>query len=327
MRKLRRFVVNVVFRKMRVVKKLRKLRRFVLKVVIRKMRVVNVVFRKMNLYKVERVEDNEFTVDLIKPYMPAASCPITTKYLRGLLWVDDKKKNGVDYVVVWQFQEGQFLGFCRNGVFHYRNILIRNKVHVPREFRGLQDVVLKGHRLYYLSHRCYIRQLDLSGQGGFKDVYPLPSFQMWKPSRRPSGDLGITGVKKLISSGDSIAVTTSRDVLLVYTRAYEPVCESSRIFRVFKSDPKDRNSSLVEVECLGDEALFFDLGITVPADPTLGIEPNSIYFTRNDRFGHRGCYVPCLDICVYNIATRTIKRFLSGSTLKLKDAQWFLPSA
>ncbi|XP_010480772.1 PREDICTED: F-box protein At5g25290-like [Camelina sativa] len=162
--------------------------------------------------------------------------------------------------------------------------------------------------LYYLSHRCYIRELDLSGQDGFKDV-----------------DLGITGVKKLISSGDSIAVTISGDVLLVYTRAYEPVW----IFRVFKSYPKglDRISTLVEVESLGDEALSFDLGITVPADLTLGIKPNSIYFTRNDRFGHPSCNIPCLDICVYNIATRTIKRFFSGSTLKLKDAQWLLPSA
>uniref|UniRef100_A0A0D3AXX4 Gnk2-homologous domain-containing protein n=1 Tax=Brassica oleracea var. oleracea TaxID=109376 RepID=A0A0D3AXX4_BRAOL len=69
------------------------------------------------------------------------------------------------------------------------------------------------------------------------------------------------------------------------------------------------------------EALFLDFGITVPGDHTLGIEPNSIYFTRDDRFRHKR--VSCIDICVYNLATKTIKRFPSLSNLKLKDAQCF----
>ncbi|CAH8263300.1 unnamed protein product [Arabidopsis lyrata] len=77
---------------------------------------------------------------------------------------------------------------------------------------------------------------------------------------------------------DRIAVTTSGEVLLVFTKAYEPFCERSRIFRVYKRDPKELDPNtydtrLVEMESIGDEALFFDLGITVPADLTLGIEP------------------------------------------------------
>ncbi|CAE6005563.1 unnamed protein product [Arabidopsis arenosa] len=245
---------------------------------------------------------------------------------RFLASSDDK--NG-DFVVVWQFEEGQFLGFCKKGNLHYRDIPIR--VDVRREFRGLKDVVLKGYNLYSLVTRSFIRHLDLSGQDGFKDVSVIPRFPMWKPDT-PRVDFGVTEIKKVISFSDSIAVTTSGEVLLVFTKAYEPFCERSRIFRVYKRDPKELDPNtydtrLVEMESIGDEALFFDLGITVPADHTLGIEPNSIYFTRNDRFGHKNICIPCLiDICVYNIATRTIKRFPSLSNLKLKDAQWFLPS-
>lgn len=39
---------------------------------------------------------------------------------------------------------------------------------------------------------------------------------------------------------------------------------------------KGLDANIIEVDSLGDEALFLDLGITVPADCTLGIEPNSI---------------------------------------------------
>ncbi|CAE6005603.1 unnamed protein product [Arabidopsis arenosa] len=278
------------------------------------------------LYMVERVGSNEFKVTLIRGIFNGSCSVHTTKYLRGLLWVDDK--NG-DYVVVWQFEQGQFLGFCKKGDLHYRDIPIR--VDVRREFRGLKDVVLKGYSLYSLVTRSFIRHIDLSGQDGFKDVSVIPRFPMWKPDT-PRVDFGVTEIKKVISFSDRIAVTTSGEVLLVFTKAYEPFCERYRIFRVYKRDPKELDpntydTSLVEMESIGDEALFFDLGITVPADHTLGIEPNSIYFTRNDRFGHKYCSIPCLiDICVYNIATRTIKRFPSLSNLKLKDAQWFLPS-
>ncbi|XP_010478516.1 PREDICTED: F-box protein At5g25290-like [Camelina sativa] len=282
---------------------------------------------KGGLYNVERVGDNEFNVGYMDGFrdgfMDGDPSLHTIIYLRGLLWVDDK--NGDDYVVVWQFHQGEFLGFCKKGDSHYRDIPIR--VDVRREFRGLNDVVLKGYSVYYLATRGYIRHLDLSGQDGFKDVSELLRFPMWNKPDLPSVDFG----KKVISSGDSIAVTTSGEVLLVFTRAYEPICETSRIFRVYKRkhiqlNPKYYDTILVEVESIGDEALFYDLSITVPANHILGIEPNSIYFTRNDRFGLDNGKSPCLDICVYNIATRNIKHFPSLFNLNLKDAQWFLPS-
>ncbi|VVB17177.1 unnamed protein product [Arabis nemorensis] len=127
----------------------------------------------------------------------------------------------------------------------------------------------------------------------------------------------------------NIAVTTSGDVLLVLTLAYEDSASTRhRIFHLFKRDPTIEVNyyycNLVEVDSLGDEALFLDSEITVPADETLGIEPNSIYFTRDDRVCRKERR--CLDICVYNLETKTLKHLPGLSKLNIKDAIWFLPS-
>ncbi|XP_013711330.1 F-box protein At5g25290-like [Brassica rapa] len=138
---------------------------------------------------------------------------------------------------------------------------------------------------------------------------------------------------KAISAGYKIVVTTPGEVLFLYTRAYEPASGKPRIFRLYKRDAKDLDPGtldtwLVKVDSIGDEALFFDLGITVPADHTLGIEPSSIYFTRNDRrFSHTKRLTTCIDVCVYKLATKTIKRVPGlSSNFRLKVAMWFLPS-
>ncbi|WZY88324.1 hypothetical protein YC2023_045059 [Brassica napus] len=80
-----------------------------------------------------------------------------------------------------------------------------------------------------------------------------------------------------------------------------------------------------EVHSLGDEALLLDSGITVPADPTLGIEPNSIYFTRHGRVRNFVQEPSCPDICVFNLTTKKFTRFPILSYFNTKDALWFLP--
>ncbi|KAG7583787.1 hypothetical protein ISN44_As08g033030 [Arabidopsis suecica] len=120
----------------------------------------------------------------------------------------------------------------------------------------------------------------------------------------------------------SIVVTTSGEVLVVQNNLYETNIESRKSFSLFKKDPKadpDEQYNLVEVDSLGDEeAMLLDLGITVP-----GIETNSIYFTRDESVFHRQNLK--LDICVFNLETKTLKRFPSLSNMELKDARWFLP--
>jgi hypothetical protein len=189
-------------------------------------------------------------------------------------------------------------------------------------------MVLKGYSLYFLTKRDYIRHLDLSGEDGFKDVSQNHRLPMWAPNLSTKEEYERLRAIKLTSRSDSIAVTTSGEVLYVHSRSYETsTLERPRTFRVFKRDPKElhpsTNDTLVEVDSLGDEALFLDLGITVKV-AALGIEPNSIYFTRGDRIRHKK--VSCLDMCVYSLATKTIKRFPGLSNLKVNDAQWFLPA-
>ncbi|KAG7548136.1 hypothetical protein ISN44_As12g033440 [Arabidopsis suecica] len=231
------------------------------------------------------------------------------------------------YVVVWQFVMNGFLGYCKIGDDHYREISTR--LGVRRELRGVVDMILKGYNLYVFVTRDFIRHLDLSGhdEDGFKDVSENHRLPMWRPLLSMDERERIKD-NKVISFSESVAVTRSDQVLLVYT--YElGTSERHRMFHLYKRDPKDLDPNiydtrLVEVHSLGDEALFLDLGTIVPPDHTLGIEPNSIYFTSGDRICHKK--PSCLDICVFNLTIKTIKRFPTLSNFIVKDAQWFLPS-
>ncbi|KAL1211065.1 F-box protein [Cardamine amara subsp. amara] len=282
---------------------------------------------KGSVFRIERVGEN------VRHIFLSDSSPglvHTAEELRGVLWVDDEK-NGDDYVVVWVFERSGYIGFCKKGDDHYREIKTRGD-DVRRELRGDYDMVLKGHDLYVFATREFVRHLDLSGGhdgGGFKDVSEIHDFPMWRPSLSMDEHERISQ-NKVISSSQSIAVTRSGQVLLVYT--YELITSDSasqRMFHLYKRNPnhlvrKTYDTQLVEVHSLGDEALFLDLGTTVPADRTLGIEPNSIYFTRGHRVRHKK--TACLHICVFNLANKTINSFPSLSNLNLKDAQWFFPS-
>ncbi|CAL9216445.1 unnamed protein product [Arabidopsis halleri] len=277
---------------------------------------------KGSLYKIERVGENKVRNILFSDLSPGD--PHTAEDLRCRLWVGDNKE---DYVVVWHFEMNDFLGFCKKGDDHYREILTRTGVR--RELRGVKDMLLKGYSLYVLAIRDFIRHLDLSGhdEDGIKDVSENHKLPMWKPGMSRDEHERVN-IYKITSSSESIAVTRLGQVLVVYS--YElGNSQRHRMFHLYKRDPKDLDpktylTRLLEVHSLGDEALFLDLGTTVPADHTRGIEPNSIYFTRGDRIRHRNPSRP--DICVFNLTTKTIKRFPTLSNFNVKDAQWFLPS-
>ncbi|CAA0404748.1 unnamed protein product [Arabidopsis thaliana] len=239
------------------------------------------------------------------------------KDLRGLLWVDEKKE---EYVVVWYFRNKytmDSLAFCKNGEDHYREMPTHYGLH------DISDMVLQRGDHIYLSTSCkYLQKLDLSRQEGIRtkndDIisrYHLPC--------RPTNYKLVYDAKCWCSY--NIAVTSSGEVLFVLSIFSQST--RRRIFFLYKEDPNPSPSeviykNLVEVDSLGDEALLLDLGITVPADSDLGIEPNSIYFTRHDRVANQKRSSP--DICVFNIVTKTLKRFPGLSSLK--DARWFLPS-
>ncbi|KAF2536801.1 hypothetical protein F2Q68_00022279 [Brassica cretica] len=229
--------------------------------------------------------------------------------VRGLLWVDEA---GKDYVVVWFFDREynhDSVSFCKKGDTQYTDIpLFDRDAHW---YRGLSEMVLRGYTLYITTSRRFVRVLDLSGgheQGSssFKETTrPFPMLSCYE------------------SCDSSIAVTTSGEVLLVESDPWNRTW-----FRVYKKNPDLKNPdsschTVLEVDSLGGEALLLDLGFTVPADDTLGIEPDSIYFTRHYRPSQwRG---RDLDICVYNLASKSLKRFSDLDVINLMDARWFLP--
>ncbi|WZZ21889.1 hypothetical protein YC2023_123276 [Brassica napus] len=241
----------------------------------------------------------------------STTCPIKRvgDVVRGLLWVD---KGGKDYVVVWFFDREynhDCLSFCKKGDTHYTDIpLFDRDAHW---YRGLSEMVLRGYTLYITTSRRFVRVLDLSG--GHEQGY-----SSFKETTRPFPMLSCYE-----SCDSSIAVTTSGEVLLVESDPWNRTW-----FRVYKKDPdiEDPDSSchtVLEVDSLGGEALLLDLGFTVPADDALGIEPDSIYFTRHYRPSQwKG---RDLDICVYNLATKSFKRFSDLDVMNLMDARWFLP--
>ncbi|CAA7023346.1 unnamed protein product [Microthlaspi erraticum] len=228
-------------------------------------------------FKVEVAGDKKFNVSLIEDTSRIVQ---DVEDLRGLLWVDDK--NG-DYVVVWQFECDEFVGYCKKEMV----ITVR---------------LTHGSVLAW-SYKAYVIWYSKVAKVGAKSEYER------------------LRAIKVTSRSDSIVVKTSGEVLYVHSRSYETsTLERPRTFRVFKRDPKQvhpstNDDTLAEVDSLGDEALFLDLGITVKvAADHIGIEPNSIYFTRGDRIRHNN--VSCLDMCVYNLATKNINRFHVSPTWK-----------
>ncbi|KAF3577687.1 hypothetical protein DY000_02033140, partial [Brassica cretica] len=223
------------------------------------------------------------------------------KDLRGLLWVDKRKE---EYTVAWFFDKGaEYIAFCKNGEDCYRTIPTRIGVHFTSQ--GISDMVLRGDFLYVYTTRKYVRLLDLSGHEGFMQVTKRSFILPFLPAFPPSSE-EITYAEVLLVKSMVFKATTS-DMM------------PKRMFHLYKTDPNP------EVHSLGDEALLLDSGITVPADPTLGIEPNSIYFTRHDRVRNYVQEPSCPDICVFNLATKKFTRFPILSYFNPKDALWFLP--
>ncbi|KAG7658759.1 hypothetical protein ISN44_As01g057190 [Arabidopsis suecica] len=254
--------------------------------------------------KITRVGDRVFEKEIDDGHVYRE---LSSDVVRGLLWVDE---SGTDYVVVWFFDlpGHSYISFCKKGDTHYTDIpLFFRDAHF---LDGLSYMVLGRYSLYISTSRRFVKVLDLSGpQGFFKDI--------------TEGNKPFSMLSRYQSWDSSIAVTTSGEVLLVESNPWQRDC-----FRVYKYDPNVELPdyachTVLEVDSLGGEALLLDLGFTMPANDTLGIEPDSIYFTRH--------YRPCqlsprdLDICVFNLVTKTLKRFPALDDMNLMDARWFLP--
>ncbi|CAH2035149.1 unnamed protein product [Thlaspi arvense] len=269
-----------------------------------------------NTSALKRVEDRdgEFTLELTD----GTVFKEFAEEIRGRLWVDEKTQ---EFAVVWFFDApATFLCSYKKGNRHYDFIPVG--FEIPKMLTGLRSFVLRGYRLYILTTRSYVRVIDFSGEKGFEE---LTGSEPSSPTFSPLGSY---------NWHSSVAVTTAGEFLLVTNTIFE---RSERTFCIYKKDPNahpdDFMPDLVEVDSIGDEALLLDLGITVPANPALGIKPNTIYYTRHDRLccgtsRHRPHVQRpyMVDICVFNLATKTLEPLPTPpSNMNLKDARWIFP--
>ncbi|ESQ42627.1 hypothetical protein EUTSA_v10013894mg [Eutrema salsugineum] len=158
-----------------------------------------------------------------------------------------------------------------------------------------KDLVYKDHRLYVFTQLLSIEIYDFSGDS-LVEVAPRPCAYLLPPYLYDS-------------STTRIAVTPCGGLLLVR-------CYNNNSFYVYRMN---HDTKLWDVMAsLGDQALIFDLGITLPAKDVPGIKPDSIYFSGP------GCGTKYISI--FNLATRKVEPFVPSSTRKFFDARWFIPN-
>ncbi|CAH8383868.1 unnamed protein product [Eruca vesicaria subsp. sativa] len=279
---------------------------------------------KSDLCSLKRVGDKVFNENGFACF-PEKGFSKSVEDLRGVLWVEeDVEGKEQEYTVAWFFDKGaEYIAFCKNGDDYYRTVSTRLGVHYTSQ--GISDMILQGDILYVYTTRKYVRLLDLSGQEGFKEVHRRCFILRFLPADPQSGE-------ERLKVSYNIAVTRSGEVLLVESivlKATSSEIMPMRMFHVYKTNPNPDSEDILhsenlsfEVDSLGDEeALLLDSGITVPA--ALGIQPNSIYFTRHDHVRNFAQVPSSPDICVFNLSTKKLTRF---PILSSKDALWFLPS-
>ncbi|XP_023641898.1 F-box protein At5g25290 [Capsella rubella] len=254
-------------------------------------------------------KDKEFEWEFSEGYVYL----LHTDEIRARLWIDEKAE---EIALVWFFDSPAcFLGFYKKGNAHYD--LIPITYDIARILTGMLCLILRGYCLYILTMRRFVRVIDFSMKQGFEEVTgidPDPYSPIFPPLR--------------YHCHFSIAVTTLGEVLFVTSTK-----NNEMAFRIYKMDPNaepdDHMPDLLDVDSLGDEALLLDLGITVPANYTLGIKPNSIYFTHHNLIHSKKVWNKVdhvlppydVDICVFNLSTKTLEPFPAPSNMTLKDAR------
>ncbi|KAG7580309.1 hypothetical protein ISN44_As08g001190 [Arabidopsis suecica] len=143
------------------------------------------------------------------------------------------------------------------------------------------------HQKLYIRHaNCLVNIWDLSGDNPRKD-------------------------------GTRTAVTVSGEFFMVSSIVQG--CKTWH-FHIYKKNQVD--GKLVKVDSLGDEALIYDMGITVAANGIPGIKKNSIYFSGLDHDIHNRDH-----ILVFDLTTRKIEPLPQCvfSSIRFSDARWFFP--
>ncbi|CAA7061263.1 unnamed protein product [Microthlaspi erraticum] len=195
-----------------------------------------------------------------------------------------------------------------------------NQIQIPVVY-GCSHMVYKDEKLYYLLNdyigsNGFIKILDFSGE------IPQETFTCGGvPSN--SSSLHPTAGDSLRINGAKLVVTATGDVL--YVEIWATPFTSLWSFRVYKVYSSGLFNKYEQVDSLGNEAMLFDLGITVLAndDDIVGFKRNSIYFKTTCHENNT------TQICLFNFETKEMEplhTFDCSSQQQLARALWFLPS-
>ncbi|CAL9219447.1 unnamed protein product [Arabidopsis halleri] len=166
------------------------------------------------------------------------------------------------------------------------------KVLEPLKNQQYVDMVCKASKLYVLSD-TRVTVLDFSRD----DSPPIKCASFKSLDYRYS------------SHAKNLVVTLSGQVLIVTSERFS--YSDRRFFDVYKMDPESLEWSIIN--SIGDEALLFDLGITVAAKD--GAMENCIYFYT-------------YQLCEYHIKTKKVVQVCpprsASSPMSFNSARWFL---
>ncbi|KAL1211345.1 F-box protein [Cardamine amara subsp. amara] len=227
------------------------------------------------------------------------------QYDRACFWIDSKTK---DYLVIIMMQSILSV-FTKKG---------DNKWHDTTLLGWYKDFVYshKDQKLYL--DQEHISVWDFSGHNPRRDGY-LNS--IWFNHYDFPSWLNEKGEElywdKLLDFRTRIALTVSRDVLHV---ACIVQCCKTWHFRLYKTNHVERK--WVKLDSLGDEALIYDMGVTVVANGIPWIKRNSIYFSGLDHDRKDPHHV-----FVYDLTSQKMEPLPQClfSSVQFSDARWLFP--
>ncbi|CAH8354203.1 unnamed protein product [Eruca vesicaria subsp. sativa] len=224
-----------------------------------------------------------------------------------VFWIDQRTK---EYLVLWGF--GKWcVAYSKKGDTFW------NQIQIPVQY-ACSHMVYKDQKLYYLLK-------DYIGSDGFIKIFdfsseiPRETFHCGLPPGDISS-LDPAGNSWRITN-ENLVVTVTGDVLYVENWAARSTSLwSFRVYKVYSS------GLFEQVDSLGNEAMLFDLGITVLANDHIvggGFKRNSIYYKT-------ACHEKnSTQICLFNFETKEMEplhKFDCSSLKQLARSLWFLPS-
>ncbi|KAH0855723.1 LOW QUALITY PROTEIN: hypothetical protein HID58_083984, partial [Brassica napus] len=217
-----------------------------------------------------------------------------------VFWIDEHTK---EYLVLWGFGEW-CVPYSKKGDTFW------NQIQIPVDY-GCSHLVYKDQKLYYLLK-------DYIGSNGFIKIFDFSG-------EIPRETFQCGGVPGNISSLEDYQCETCITGDVLYVENWATLFTSLWSFRVYKVYSSGLFNKYEQVDSLGNEAMLFDLGITVLANDYIvgGFKRNSIYYKTT-------CHEKnTTQICLFNFETKEMEplhKFDCSSHEQLARSLWFLPS-